>query len=373
MGVIRFNNLQLLHNPLLQSFVEDLSQSIEDSDFVLGSSVRQFEEAFATYTNSRYCVAVANGSDALRLALRTAGVKQGDRVALAANTYFAAAAAVLHLGATPVFYDVNPETRFPDTENFESIARFEPSAVIRSHLFGFPDSAPLPSILKDIIDVHDCSQAHGTRIRGTHVGGSSLSTYSFYPGKNLGALGDAGAITAVTEDQALELKMLRNQGSGLSRYDHLVDGYNSRLDTLQARFLLRKLIELEQWNSQRRFLANLYDEGLGDVKGQVKIFSANKDITSSYHLYQIQVHGIPNVEVGRFLTERGIEWGMHYPIPLNEQKALEGRYLAAADLGVSKQLSETLISLPMHPNLEPKDVKFVVSAIKEFVRLYASK
>jgi len=365
---IKFNDLARMHKRNFKDFKKAFNMQLEKNDFILGASVIDFELKFANYVKSKYAIGVANGSDAIRLALLARGIAPGDKVALAANTYFAAAAAIVHVGATPVFFDVNTENRFPTTKNFEEIIDSNPRLIIRSHLFGFADIEQLPSELSDVKQLIDCAQAHGTEIDGVPVGGNEMSTFSFYPGKNLGAFGDGGAITMNDEKDLLILKKLRNQGTDLDKYSHEIVGFNSRLDTLQAKILEIKLANLNNQNDERRRIARKYDELLQDLDHRLSIFFPTSNLKSSYHLYQIRVSNIDIEDLILFLKKAGIESGRHYPKPLHLQTAFQSLgYLRGQFPGAEKLAKET-ISLPMHPNLSDSDVEYVVEQIKKFLK-----
>lgn len=367
---VRFNNLreQLIDDE--PGFLEDLQETILNSDFVMGESVTQFESLWSSFVGTNHTIGVANGSDALRIALRAVGISKGHKVAVVGNTYFAAAAAVLHVGATPIFFDVNEETRFPSNFDYGSLIDAKPAVIVRSHLFGHADLAQVPDELEDAKIIHDCSQAHGTYIGSSHVGSTSLSTFSFYPGKNLGALGDAGAISVHDEYLANKIRQLRNQGIARDRYVHEVDGFNSRLDTLQAKFLLRRFKSLELNNRKRRGLAKMYDEAFSQLENQVVTYPPPKGVTSSFHLYQIRIRGCNAADVQDYLKRHGIETGRHYPISLDQQQAFKGRSEVVGSMSACHLLAQELLSLPLHPNLKKSEIEHIVEVIGKFLRLF---
>lgn len=366
---VRFNNLREQLAVDEAGFLEDLRETIRNSDYILGEPVTQFETLWSSFVGNSHTVGVANGSDALRVAFRALGISKGHKVAIVGNTYFAAAAAVIHVGATPVFFDVNEDTRFPSNNDYESLVEAKPSAIVRSHLFGHADSAQLPKELGDIEVVHDCSQAHGTYVGSSHVGSKSLSTFSFYPGKNLGALGDAGAISVHDEVLASKIRQLRNQGTSRDKYVHEIDGYNSRMDTLQARFLLRRFRSLESNNEKRRGLAKIYDDAFSQMENLVVTFPPPKGVISSYHLYQIRIRGCNATDVQDFLRNQGIDTGRHYPISLDQQTAFRGCSEVTSNMRSSHLLAREVVSLPLHPSLQKSEIERVIEVIEKFLKL----
>ncbi len=366
MNQVNFNSLTELHRDDYRIFLKIFRQTLDKSDFILGEHVLAFEKVFSKFVQSKFTLGVGNGSDAIRLALLASGVERKQKVAVAVNTYFAAAAAIAQLGATPVFVDVNPATRFPDYENVSDLESMGVKYFIRSHLFGFADTVKLSKKIKNI---HDCSQAHGTYVNDKHVGFNELSTFSFYPGKNLGAFGDAGAITTCNKKEFIYLTKLRNQGTQKSKYLHEIIGFNSRLDTVQAGILTIKLGELEKNNLKRRNLAKEYDSYFNNMDERLNVFIPDSSLTPSYHLYQVKIAGLNFKKFEYFMNMNGIEIGRHYPIPLHLQPAFAFLGYKRGQFKYAEALAREVVSLPMHPNLKLKEIEYVASKIAEYLKV----
>jgi dTDP-4-amino-4,6-dideoxygalactose transaminase len=334
---------------------------MEDAAFVLGPEVARFEEKFASYIGSAYCVGVESGTAALELTLQALGIGPGDEVIIPANTYIASALAVSAAGARPVLVEAD-STYLIDAELLERALTARTKAVMPVHLYG--QAVPMEPIMAfarrhGLRVVEDASQAHGARCNGRRVGGfGDAGCFSFYPGKNLGAYGDAGAI--VTNDAALDdrFRLLRDFGQR-KKYEHLIKGDNCRLDSIQAAVLNVKLSHLDAWNESRRRHARAYDERLAQI-GIAPPRRLN-DEGHVYHLYVIEVEN--RDQVAAALRERGIATGIHYPIPIHLQPAY-------ADLGLSRGAfvrtergAQRLLSLPMFAELSEEQISFVVDAL----------
>lgn len=342
-----------------------IAKVLRSSDFILGQEVSLFEEEFAAYCEVGYAVGVDSGTSALELALRAFQVGPGDEVITAANTFIASALAISHVGATPVLVDVDPLTQTLDVYQLERAITARTRAVIPVHLFGHP--ADLDPILETarrhkLVVIEDACQAHGARYKGKPVGSfGHAAGFSFYPGKNLGAYGDAGAVVTNDPQVARLLKMLRNYGQK-EKYHHLMRGYNRRLDTVQAAVLRVKLKYLDSWNAARRRNAELYRSWLGDA------FAITPNETSCaeavLHLYVIRVRNRDALRT--YLSERGIGVGIHYPIPIHLQPAYSDCGYKRGDFPVTEALADQILSLPMYPELTPEMIEFVVRNIRTF-------
>jgi dTDP-4-amino-4,6-dideoxygalactose transaminase len=364
---VPFNDLYSQHESLLSQFIYNLEQGIKESAFILGSDVQEFENRFAEWGNFQYVVGVANGSDAIRISLSELGVSQGDKVLVAANSYFAAPAAVAQLKAIPVFIDVELSTRFPSKSNFDVNNHTEIKGIIRSHLFGGADIAELPYNLDKRIQIHDSSQAHGTLVNGKHIGVDGTATFSFYPGKNLGAMGDAGAITTTSKDLYSKLLKSRNQGTGEDKYLHETLGSNSRLDSLQARILSIKLQFLNDNNILRTNIVNRYRENIGQTDSRLKFFNYAPNITPSHHLLQIRVTDVKAKNLIEYLKSKNIMCGQHYPIPLHLQPAFQFLNYAKGDFPNCEKLANETLSLPLYPAMTNTQIDFVSENILEYL------
>jgi len=346
-------------------------RSIEKTAFIGGEEHEAFEREFAAYTQVRFCAGVANGTDALVLALRAMGVGPGDRVLTTPYTFIATVEAITLNGAIPVFADIDPVTYTISPEAVEKAIESMPSAeratvkvLLPVHLYGQP--AEMPRLLEiaarhGLMVLEDCAQSHGATIGGRKVGSYGLAaTYSFYPGKNLGAYGDAGAI--VTNDPVIneKIRSVRNHGR-TDRYFHTVEGVNSRLDGIQAAVLRVKLRRLDEWNRLRREFASLYD---GELSTCHRIVRPIIDEGAVYHLYTIR-H--PERErLREFLAQEGIAAAVHYPLPLHLQPAFSRLGLAEGAFPEAEAASRDVLSLPLYPEMGADTVRFVAAKIREF-------
>lgn len=361
--IVPFNDLTLLHNKDRRRFQEIFDELILSSDFVLGKNVIEFENKFRDYIGSKFAVGVANGSDALKLALLAKNLPEKSYILIAANTYFAAASAIIHAGFIPRFFDVQLDTRLPSHQDIESNLTFECSLIIKSHLFGEADTTYIQKL--DLIN--DCSQAHGTFIGDDHIGSGETCTFSFYPGKNLGAFGDAGLITTDSSSEYKCLTKLRNQGTSGDRYIHEINGFNSRLDSIQAGILLLKLIDLNTNNSKRTNLAKRYNSNLTNQSTKLKLFLSPKKVLSSYHLFQVYVEIEDLNLLQTRLLKKGITSGRHYPIPLHLQPAFKNLGYSKGDFPNSELLAKKSISLPIFPDMTYSQVDYVCESLLEIL------
>lgn len=331
--------------------------------FVLGEDVEQFEGAMAEAWGVGHCVGVGNGSDALELALRAAGVGPGDEVVVPTNSFVATAFAVLRAGATLLLSDVEERCLLLDAAALGAHLRPSVRAVIPVHLFG--QMAPIDELLScvgsEVSIIEDASQAHGARRNAFPSGQFTFAaTTSFYPAKNLGAFGDAGAVLTNSPDVAEAIRLSRNHGS-VVKYEHRSVGFNSRLDSLQAIVLNAKLKYLSVWNEQRRRAAAAYDEmlaALPDVK-RPSVLPGNEHV---WHLYAMRVPGRDRVL--QRLNEAGIEAAVHYPVPIHLQSALRHLGYARGDFPVSESAAQELLSLPLFPGITEEQQARVVEELR---------
>jgi dTDP-4-amino-4,6-dideoxygalactose transaminase len=366
---VPFNDLYSQNLEVLPDALVKFKTSIENSEFILGKAVEDFESNFANWGNFKFVVGVGNGSDAIRLALEGMGVTVKDKVLLAVNTYFAAAAAIAHLGAEPIFVDVDIDSRFPSISNFNSIDADNIKVFIRSHLFGGADISELPSNLNLVPQLHDASQAHGTTVEGKKIGSIGTSTFSFYPGKNLGAFGDAGAVVTDSETIFSIVKKLRNQGTNLDKYTHEELGYNSRLDALQARILSLKLVKLDQENQKRQTVVEWYLSNLYRSDNRILFFNYPPKVKPAHHLFQIRIQNVDIKDFIHFLETRGVSAGRHYPIPLHLQPALKYLGYKKGDFPNAEKLAAETLSLPMYPNLSKDKIDFICEQVHTYLEV----
>lgn len=335
--------------------------------FVGGPDVSAFEQEYARFAGAAHCVGVANGTDALELALRAVGVRPGSEVVLPANTFIATAEAVSRIGAVPVLVDVDPVHLLIDPEAVEKAITPRTKAVVPVHLFG--QMAPL-DVLEGVCEafgvalVEDAAQSQGARRHGRGSGswGTAAGT-SFYPGKNLGAAGDAGAVTTGDAEVAEQVRVLGAHGSP-TKYVHDVVGMNSRLDTVQAVYLRAKLSRLEKWNDLRRQAADRYEQLLASVAGVSTpgTLPGNEHV---WHLYVVQVDDRDGVLAG--LGDRGIGAGVHYPTPVHLTRAYAGLGQGPGSFPVSERAAGRILSLPMFPHLTAEQQETVVEALVDVV------
>lgn len=363
--MIPFFELDAMHGPLTRELEEVLAGALASSRFVGGPQVEGFESAFANYCDAAHAVGVSNGTDALMLALRAVGVGPGDEVVLPAITFAATAEAVVMAGARPVLADVDPDDGLMDRMDARARVTERTKAVVPVHLYGNPlDVASLREVLPpDVAIIEDAAQAHGARSGHRRVGTlGAAGCFSFYPSKNLGALGDAGAVVTDSDEVAAHVRRLRDHGQA-AKYEHESFGVNARLDALQAGFLIRKLPHLDGWNQQRREIAGWYDEMLGDVEGVRPLARSEESVV---HLYVIRCSKRDDLQ--KHLSTRGIGTGIHYPKALHTLQAFEGSAGGPGAFPHAERLASEVLSLPMFPGLSRGQVEEVVETISEFVR-----
>ena len=335
--------------------------------FIGGPEVEAFEAEFAAFCETKYCVGVSSGTDALRFALLACGIGPGDEVITVPHTFIATTEAITQAGARPVFVDVDPATSTLDPGRLEEAITPRTRAVIPVHLYGRPaDMAPILEIAgrRNLLVIEDACQAHGARYRGKRAGSmGKAGCFSFYPGKNLGAFGDAGALVTDDPEIARRARMLREHGQS-RKYYHDTEGYTGRLDALQAAVLRLKLAFLEEGNRARRENARRYDERLADIPGLSVIPDGDQDVEPVYHLYVVFVDDREGLQ--EHLSRSGVGTGLHYPLPLHLQRAYAGMGHRRGDFPVSEHLADRLLSLPMYPELSPAEIESVVSCIRSF-------
>jgi dTDP-4-amino-4,6-dideoxygalactose transaminase len=337
---------------------------VESAAFVGGPAVREFEAAFAAFCECTRVVSCGNGTDAIYVVLRGLGIGQGDEVITVTNTFIATTEAISSTGAKPVLVDVRSDTALLDTTKLEAAITPRTKAIVAVHLYGQPadmDAVNRIAASHKLHVIEDAAQAHGARYKGRRVGTlAAAATFSFYPGKNLGAYGDGGAMAFTDAALAKRCAMLRDHGR-LDKYLHEVEGVNSRLDTIQAAVLLVKLKQLDAWNAARRRAAGWYLERLGDIPDLVLpvVADGNEPV---WHLFVVR-H--PKRDAIREAMEKaGIGVGIHYPVPLHLQPAYAHLGHRQGSFPIAEQLAATCWSLPMYPELTEADVDRVVSALR---------
>lgn len=359
--------LQAQHERLRAELEAAFDRVLRAGSFVLGSEVEAFEQEFSRYCEVRETVAVNSGTDALILILRALDIGPGDRVAVPALTFAATAEAVCLTGAQPLVVDVEESTLTLDPGALErALRQTRIRAVIPVHLYGHPadlDSITAMAHAHGAYVIEDAAQAHGARWHGKRVGGLGVAgAFSFYPTKNLGSLGDGGAVATNDLSLARRLRQLRDHGQE-SKYYHTLLGMNSRLDGLQAAFLRVKLPHLEQWNARRRTLAQFYRRGLSGSR-VVEPLSERYEAEAVYHQFVVRC---PKREALRsFLAQRGIQTAVHYPIPVHLQPALSFLSQSVGSCPVAERAAREVLALPMYPELDDDEVRFVCETVRDF-------
>ncbi|HEU5011851.1 MAG TPA: DegT/DnrJ/EryC1/StrS family aminotransferase [Roseiflexaceae bacterium] len=359
---IKFVDLNRQYASIAPEINEAIQRVLDRADFVLGTEVERFEEEFADYCEAAYAVGLDSGASALELGLQALGVGPGDDVLVPVNTFFASAAAIAHVGARPVFVDVDPITYTIDVSQAASLITPRTKAIMPVHLYGQPAGMqPIMQLAQQhgLWVVEDACQAHGARYNGQRVGAvGHVGAFSFYPGKNLGAYGDGGAL--VTNDAALadQVRVLRNCGQR-EKYVHIAMGGNHRLDTLQAAVLRVKLRYLDIWNAMRRNWAAHYDQLLASYELIRPLMSIN--VEHVFHLYVVQVESRDAIQT--FLGSKGIATGVHYPLPLHLQPAFANLDYHLGDFPMAEQSAPRLLSLPMFAELTAAEVEYVAECL----------
>ena len=342
-----------------------IARVMENTSFVLGKEVEQFENAFAAYCGARYAVGVSSGTDALMLALLACDIGPGDEVITTTFTFIATAAAISHVGARPVLVDIDPRTRNIDPARIEAAITPRTKAILPVHLYGQPaDMDPILAIAKahDLRVIEDACQAHGASYKGAKTGGlADAACFSFYPAKNLGGAGDGGAFTTNDPELAARVRNLRDHGR-TTKYSHSVVGYTYRLDALQAAILAVKLPHLDRWNNTRRANVICYNTLLADAG--VTLPSEADGFHSVYHIYAIEVDR--RDALLQHLQSKGIGAGIHYPLPVHLQPAYADLGLPAGSFPQAEAAAARELSLPLYAEMTEAQIHEVVAAIKEF-------
>ena len=359
-------DLQTQSQAIKQEVLDRIGEVIDSAGYILGQQVTDFEEEFARYCGTDHAVGLANGTDALHLALRALEIGEGDEVITAGNSFAATALAIVYSGATPVFVDISPDDYNLDTSLIESAITERTKAIIPVHLFGQPARmGEISEIARrhNLRIVEDSAQGHGGELDGKRCGSfGDIGCFSFYPGKNLGAFGDGGAAVTDNPELAEKLRLLRNYGQ-VTKNRHDMLGFNCRLDTVQAAVLLTKMKYIEQWTENRRQVANWYREELAGV--DVVLPHAHDDSRHVYHLFVIRTpHRDAMMDA---LAKQNIFCGIHYPFPLNTAGPFQDARTVPMELPVCSQVAGEIVSLPMYPEMTREYVVRVANAVKSFV------
>ena len=345
-----------------------IADVVEQSDYINGAKVAQFETQFAAYTQSRFCIGVANGTDALEIAVRALELPPGSEIITQGNTFAATAFSISNNGHVLRVADVSPDTFMIDVDSARSLINEKTTRIIPVHLYGH--AAPMDQVMElarefNLHVIEDCAQAHGCLYKGSPVGSfGTLACYSFYPGKNLGAFGDAGGITTNDERLAVKIRKMRNLGSE-RKYHHEMVGRNSRMDTIQAAVLSVKLDRLDTWNGKRRQLASLYQTLLEQAKELS--FQTIKECQPVYHLFVVRLPTtVLRDSLFAYLKDKGVSCGLHYPVSIVNMGCYRGALQDRTP--VSERLASTLLSLPMFPELREHEVEYICQCVGAFFR-----
>ena len=364
---IPFVDLKAQYDSIKPEIDAAIASVIAETAFIGGPHVAAFEDAFARYCGVSHCVGVANGTDALFVALKALGIGAGDEVITVANSFVATSEAIRMAGAQVVFVDIDPATYNLDVSRLEERITPRTKAIIPVHLYGQPaDMAPIAEIARKhgLRIVGDAAQAHGALYRGQPIAQlADITCYSFYPGKNLGAYGDAGALVTNNGEWAAAARMFANHGR-TKKYDHDLEGVNSRLDGLQAAVLNVKLRHIEDWTERRRQNARLYTEALAGTPLVTPDELA--DVRSVYHLYIVRVPHGRREALQEHLKARGVNTGIHYPIALPYLNAYRHLQHGPDDFPHARRAAGEILSLPMFPELSSEQIGYIATAVKEF-------
>ena len=362
--MIPFLDLRAQHQQIKDDIHAAVSKVMETAQFVLGPDVAAFEERFADYCNVKHCVALNSGTSALHLALLATGVGPGDEVITVSMTFVATTAAILYSGAKPVFVDVDPRTWTMDPALIEAAITPKTKAIMPVHLHGLTaDMEPILDIARrrGLVVIEDAAQSHGAEYKGRRAGSmSDIACFSFYPGKNLGAYGEGGAAVTDNPDLAKRMRLLRDWGQE-SKYNHVVHGYNYRMDGIQGAVLNVKMDHIEAWTEGRRAVAAEYDRLLAG-KGYGKP-APPPQYRHVYHVYAVQVPDRDRVQ--KALQAAGVGTGIHYPVPVHLQKAYANLGYGPGDLPVTEALARRFLSLPLYPELRREQIAEVVMSLEE--------
>lgn len=363
---VKFLDLEAQYRSIKHEVDRAVLSVLESSSFVLGPEVRKFEEEFAAAHGAAEAVAVNSGTSALHLALLAAGVEQGDEVITVAMTFTATAAAIAYIGAKPVLVDVDPDSFTMDAALVEEKITPKTKAILPVHLYGQPaDLAPLLEIADrhGVPLIEDAAQAHIAEYGGRRVGAQGfVGAFSFYPGKNLGAYGEGGLALTNNPEAAERMRLLRDWGQR-RKYDHEMLAYNYRMDAIQGAILRVKLRHLERWTEDRRRIAAAYQEQLGNL--ELRLATELPGRRHVYHIYSL-FHPDRN-RLRDHLAAKGIQTGMHYPVPLHLQRAYASLGHRDGDFPVSEQVAREQLSLPIYPEMTVEDVDAVCAGIREWL------
>lgn len=365
---IPFYRFDAMHHPIRESLIEAVASVIDGGWYIMGDKLRQFESTWSTFSGVEHTVGVSNGLDALHIALKTLGIGPGDEVIIPSNTYIATALAVTYTGAIPVLAEPNPATFNLDPSNLMETITRKTKAIIPVHLYGQP--CDMPAIMRvasehQLFVIEDNAQAQGALIEGKKTGSwGHINATSFYPGKNLGALGDAGAITTNDLQFDQKARTWRNYGSTVKYYNE-VRGFNARLDELQAAFLLEKIKHLDNWNQERSDIAQYYLDALAST-GDLVLPDQIEGVRHVWHQFVIRTASRDALKA--YLEVNGIGTLIHYPVPIHLQEAYRDMGWKTGQFPVSEYLATAVLSLPIFPGLRREEQDYIIDKIIRFFK-----
>lgn len=363
---IPFSTVRPIHEEIRAELDMAYNRVMDGNWFIKGKECEKFEEEYAEYIGAKYCVGVGTGLDAIYLILKAMDIGVGDEVIVPSNTFIATALAVSYAGARPVFVEPTIETYNINIDQIEERITIHTKAIIAVHLQGRAadmDGVAMIARKYGLKIIEDAAQAHGSRYKNKMVGTlSDAAAFSFYPGKNLGALGDAGCVITNSRALANKIRILGNYGSDY-KYHHIYKGTNSRLDELQAAFLRVKLLYIDRWNEERRRIAEKYLAGITNSLITLPLPSTD-EYEHIYHVFAIRCNERDKLEI--YLTKEGIETVKHYPTPIHMQRAYEDLGIAMGKLPIAEEISRTILSIPMYCGMKDYEIRYVIEVINKF-------
>jgi dTDP-4-amino-4,6-dideoxygalactose transaminase len=369
---VPFLDLKVQYQKIKEEVNSAIQNVLDNTSYILGKPVASFEEEFAKVHTTKFCVGVSSGTDGNHLALWSLGINNQDEVIIPANTFIATAWGATLCGAKPVFVDCDPMTYNIDPAKVEDAITNKTKAIVAVHLYGQPaDLDKLRTIAEknNLFLIEDCAQSHIAEYKGKKVGGlSDIASFSFYPGKNLGAYGEGGAVTSNNDELIKKVKMMRDHGA-LQKYDHEIYGHNYRMEGIQGAVLGVKLKYLSQWTEVRRSVARKYYESLADVT-EIILPKEAEYAKHVYHLFVIQLTTGSKEKrdnLAKYLNENEIMTGLHYPIPLHLQKCFYHLGYKKGDFPITEKLADSGLSLPMYPEISDEQIKYVSTKIKQYL------
>ena len=363
---IPFYSFEKINSDIKLEILDSFQSFFDSKSYILGPSLSSFEKAYSSFSNTNFCIGISNGLDALTLAIKALNIVKGDEILVPSNTFIASVLAITNSGATPIFVEPDKETYNIDTNLIEHKISSRTKAIMPVHLYGQPcNMTEILLIAKkhNLYVIEDNSQSQGATWKNMITGSMGIiNAVSFYPGKNLGAFGDGGALTTNDLDLNIRTRALRNYGS-VQKYEHEIIGYNNRLDECQAGFLEIKLNYLKLWNQEKNNIANLYEQYLNGV-GDIILPKIHPYAYSVFHIYNIRTNYRNELQI--FLKENGIDTLIHYPKAIHFQKCYEYLGFKKGDFPIAEELSLTNLSLPIWPGLSEQKIIYICTKIKDF-------